>query len=200
MKIGIACYPTYGGSGVVATELGLALAERGHEIHFLSYEPPQRLPAQEDFHQNVVFHEVRVPPYPLFRYPPYALALASTMVEVVMERGVELLHVHYAIPHAVSAVLAREMLGDAVRVVTTLHGTDVTLVGQDESYLTPTRFGIERSDAVTAVSEHLRRETDRVLCRGCDIRVIPNFIDTGRYNPCRCEETRARFAPAARRS
>ncbi len=153
MKIGIACYPTYGGSGVVATELGLALAERGHEIHFLSYEPPQRLPSLPHVN-NVTFHEVRVPPYPLFRYPPYALALASKMVEVVQDTGVELLHVHYAIPHAVSAALAKEMLGGGVKVVTTLHGTDVTLVGQDKSYLAPTRFGIERSDAVTAVSEH----------------------------------------------
>ncbi|MFB3066624.1 MAG: N-acetyl-alpha-D-glucosaminyl L-malate synthase BshA [Planctomycetota bacterium] len=144
---------------------------------------------------GVTFHEVRVPPYPLFRYPPYALALASKMVEVVQDTGVELLHVHYAIPHAVSAVLAKEMLGGGVKVVTTLHGTDVTLVGQDKSYLAPTRFGIERSDAVTAVSEHLRAQTDGFLCRNCTIHVIPNFIDTSRYNPERCSETRARFAP-----
>ncbi len=194
MKIGIACYPTYGGSGVVATELGLALAERGHEIHFLSYEPPQRLPSLPHLN-GVTFHEVRVPPYPLFRYPPYALALASKMVEVVQDTGVELLHVHYAIPHAVSAALAKEMLGGGVKVVTTLHGTDVTLVGQDKSYLAPTRFGIERSDAVTAVSEHLRAQTDGFLCRNCKIHVIPNFIDTSRYNPERCSETCARFAP-----
>ena len=131
MKIAIACYPTYGGSGVIATELGLALAGRGHEVHFLSYEPPHRLGGAS--HPNVSYHEVRVAAYPLFRYPPYDLALASRMVEVVEVHGVELLHAHYAVPHAISAVLAREMTKGKVKVLTTLHGTDVTLIGQDQS-------------------------------------------------------------------
>jgi len=194
MRVGIACYPTYGGSGVIATELGLALAERGHEIHFLSYEPPQRLAAEQPFRPNVFFHEVQVTAYPLFRYPPYDLALASKMVEVVETGGVQLLHVHYAIPHAISAVLAREMTGGRVKVLTTLHGTDVTVVGQDKSYLTATRYGITRSDSVTAVSEHLKRETQRVFCPDCPIRVIYNFLDTKRYAPKKCAETRALFA------
>ncbi|MGH7163637.1 MAG: N-acetyl-alpha-D-glucosaminyl L-malate synthase BshA [Planctomycetota bacterium] len=194
MKVGIACYPTYGGSGVVATELGLALAERGHEIHFLSYEPPSRLAREDGLRPDVFFHEVQVTAYPLFRYPPYDLALASKMVEVVEDHAVELLHVHYAVPHAISAVLARDMLGGRVKVLTTLHGTDVTPVGQDRSYLPVTRYGIQRSDGVTAVSEHLRAETERLLCSDCRIRVISNFVDTGRYAPRSCPETRARFA------
>lgn len=194
MKVAIACYPTYGGSGVIATELGLALADRGHEVHFLSYEPPHRLADETSFRANVFFHEVQVTAYPLFRYPPYDLALASKMVEVVEAGGVELLHVHYAIPHAISAVLAREMLGGRVRVLTTLHGTDVTVVGQDKSYLTATRYGITRSDGVTAVSEHLRRETQRVFCPDCEIRVVYNFLDTKRYAPRDCGKTRAFFA------
>jgi len=191
IKVAIACYPTYGGSGVIATELGLALAERGHEVHFLSYEPPRRL--GDDLMRDVYFHEVQVTAYPLFRYPPYDLALASKMVEVVETYGVQLLHAHYAVPHAVSAVLAREMLGNGVKVLTTLHGTDVTLVGQDESYLAPTRYGIRRSDAVTAVSHWLAEET-RALCGNCDIRVVSNFVDTERYRPGPCAETRPRLA------
>ena len=194
MKIAIACYPTYGGSGVIATELGLGLAERGHEIHFLSYQPPHRLGAAGDFHPNVFFHEVQVAAYPLFRYPPYDLALASKMVEVVEVHGVEILHAHYAVPHAISAVLAREMLGNGVKVLTTLHGTDVTLVGQDKSYLPATRYGIERSDAVTAVSQDLKRETERVLCDTCRIKVIYNFVDVDRYVPRSCDEMRCHFA------
>ncbi len=192
VKIAIACYPTYGGSGVIATELGLALAERGHEIHFLSYQSPQRL-AGEKFLPNVFFHEVEVTAYPLFRYPPYDLALASKLVEVVETYGVEILHAHYAVPHAVSAVLAREMLGNGVKVLTTLHGTDVTLVGQDKSYLPATRYGIRKSDGVTAVSNDLAAQT-RALCMACDIEVIYNFVDTERYRPRPCEETRAHFA------
>ncbi|MHC4547938.1 MAG: N-acetyl-alpha-D-glucosaminyl L-malate synthase BshA [Planctomycetota bacterium] len=191
MKIAIACYPTYGGSGVIATELGIALAERGHEVHFLSYEPPHRLGG--GFPSNVFFHEVQVTAYPLFRYPPYDLALASKMVEVVETHGVELIHAHYAVPHAISAVLAREMLRNGVKVLTTLHGTDVTLVGQEKSYLAATRFGIERSDAVTAVSRHLRAETLAVLCETCSIKVIYNFVDTSRYTPQPCPETSAYF-------
>lgn len=196
MRIAIACYPTYGGSGVVATELGLALAERGHEIHFLSYQPPHRLGSADAFRPNVYFHEVQVTAYPLFRYPPYDLALASKMVEVVETHGVEILHAHYAVPHAVSAVLAREMLGGRVKVLTTLHGTDVTLVGQDKSYLPATRFGLQKSDGATAVSRHLRDETIRVLCGDCSIQVIYNFVDTERYAPRPCGETRALFARA----
>ncbi|MDH3590575.1 MAG: N-acetyl-alpha-D-glucosaminyl L-malate synthase BshA [Planctomycetota bacterium] len=193
MKIAIACYPTYGGSGVIATELGLALAERGHEVHFLSYEPPYRLGQPAEFLPNVYFHEVHVSAYPLFRYPPYDLALASKMVEVVETHGVEILHAHYAVPHAVSAVLAREMLGNGVKVLTTLHGTDVTLVGQDKSYLPATRYGIRKSDAVTAVSNNLAAAT-RALCMACEIKVIYNFVDTERYAPRPCGETRAHFA------
>ncbi len=196
IKVAIACYPTYGGSGVIATELGLALAERGHEIHFLSYEPPRRL--GEEFSPNVYFHEVQVTAYPLFRYPPYDLALASKMVEVVETHGVQLLHAHYAVPHAVSAVLAREMLENGVKVLTTLHGTDVTLVGQDKSYLAPTRYGIRRSDAVTAVSRWLADET-KVLCETCDIQVIHNFVDTERYRPGSCTETREHLAKPGER-
>jgi len=192
MKVAIACYPTYGGSGVIATELGLALAEREHEVHFLSYEPPYRLGGE--FRPNVYFHEVQVTAYPLFRYPPYDLALASKLVEVVETYGVDLIHAHYAVPHAVSAVLAREMIGNGVKVLTTLHGTDVTLVGQEKSYLAATQYGIKRSDAVTAVSRHLAEETRRVLCETCRIAVIYNFIDTERYAPRPCAETRARFA------
>jgi len=194
MKVAIACYPTYGGSGVMATELGLALAERGHEIHFLSYEPPHRLTAGDALRPDVYFHEVQVSAYPLFRYPPYDLALASRMVEVVENNGIEILHVHYAIPHAISAVLARHILGGGVKVLTTLHGTDVTLVGQDKSYLPVTRYAIRQSDGLTAVSEHLREETRRIFCAECPIRVIHNFVDTQRYAPRRLPEIRSLFA------
>jgi N-acetyl-alpha-D-glucosaminyl L-malate synthase BshA len=194
MRIAIACYPTYGGSGVVATELGMALAGRGHEIHFLSYEPPMRLGAAEQWHANVYFHEVQVSAYPLFRYPPYDLALASRLVDVIAHHEIEVIHAHYAVPHAISAVLAREMAGGGVRVLTTLHGTDVTLVGQDKSYLPATRYGLLKSDAVTAVSRHLAEETRRILCNDCRIQVIHNFIDTDRYRPGPCAETRSRIA------
>ena len=191
MKLAIACYPTYGGSGVIATELGLALAARGHEVHFLSYEPPYRLAAMGQAQPNVTFHEVQVTAYPLFRYPPYDLALASKMVEVIEHFGVEVLHAHYAVPHAVSAVLAREMASSPVKVLTTLHGTDVTLIGQDKSYLPATRYGILRSDGITAVSQHLKEETNRVICSECEIDVVYNFVDTDRYRPGPDEETRA---------
>jgi N-acetyl-alpha-D-glucosaminyl L-malate synthase BshA len=194
VKLAIACYPTYGGSGVIATELGLALAERGHEVHFLSYQPPHRLGPAGAFRPNVFFHEVQVSAYPLFRYPPYDLALASKMVDVVATYGVEVLHAHYAVPHAVSAVLAREMAESDVKVLTTLHGTDVTLVGTDQSYLPATRYGIQKSDMVTAVSESLRQDT-KALCEKCEIRVIHNFVDTERYAPRPSPETRAHFAP-----
>jgi N-acetyl-alpha-D-glucosaminyl L-malate synthase BshA len=184
MKIGITCYPTYGGSGAVATELGIALAARGHEIHFISYRQPFRLPS---FLPRVFFHEVQVgQQYPLFEYPPYDLALAVQMHEVVRARGIQVLHCHYAIPHATSAWIAREMLrgdGADVSVVTTLHGTDITLVGQDPSFHAITKFSIEKSDRITAVSEFLSRETFNAFdCAGCRVEVIPNFVDPAIYN------------------
>jgi len=181
MKIGITCYPTYGGSGVVATELGKALAARGHEIHFIAYDLPLRL---DHVAGNVFFHEVRVNTYPLFEYPPYALALTSKMVDVVRYEGLDLLHVHYAIPHATSAVIAREILdgqGVHVPVVTTLHGTDITLVGQDPSFKPVVEHAINASDGVTAVSDWLRRETYAHFDVEREIEVIPNFIDTARF-------------------
>jgi len=193
MKIAIACYPTYGGSGVVATELGLALADRGHDVHFLSYEPPQRLGAAGHSHPNVSYHEVQVAAYPLFRYPPYDLALASRMVEVVETHGVELLHAHYAVPHAISAVLAREMSGGRAKVLTTLHGTDVTLIGQDKSYLQATRYGIEQSDGITAVSQSLKEDTGRIVECNARTEVIHNFVDTDLYRPTRCAEMESRY-------
>ncbi|MCL7966470.1 MAG: N-acetyl-alpha-D-glucosaminyl L-malate synthase BshA [marine benthic group bacterium] len=178
MRIGIACYPTYGGSGAVATELGLQLAERGHEVHFISYAQPFRLTT---FRDRVYFHEVEVPHYPLFEYPPYSLALAVQVGEVARQHDLEVLHAHYAIPHAAAAWMAEQMLldeGHELKIVTTLHGTDITLVGQDPSFWSITRFSVERSDGVTAVSEYLRDETYRAFqCRRADIRVIPNFID-----------------------
>lgn len=183
MKIGITCYPTYGGSGAVATELGIALAARGHEIHFITYRQPFRLP---EFLPNVYFHEVDVGRYPLFEYPPYDLALAVRMHEVVLTHGLDLLHCHYALPHATSAWIAREMLRAQhrdVKVITTLHGTDITIVGQDPSFHQITKFSIERSDRLTAVSEYLRRETYSAFgCADCDVAVIHNFIDPGIYN------------------
>jgi L-malate glycosyltransferase len=183
VKIGITCYPTYGGSGAVATELGIALAERGHEIHFITYRQPFRLPA---FLPRVFFHEVDVGRYPLFEFPPYDLALAVRMHEVVRTHGLELLHCHYAIPHATSAWIAREMLRETsedVHLITTLHGTDITIVGQDPSFYPITKFSIEKSDRITAVSEYLRDETIRAFgCAGCEVEVIHNFIDPNVYN------------------
>lgn len=194
MKIGITCYPTYGGSGALATELGIALAGRGHEVHFITYKQPFRLPS---FLPRVYFHEVDVGRYPLFEYPPYDLALAVRMHEVVLAHKLDLLHVHYAIPHATSAWIAREMLresGSDVKLITTLHGTDITIVGQDPSFHTITKFSIERSDRITAVSMFLRDETVRAFgCSGCEVEVIPNFVDPstydrGRYQPVFREE------------
>jgi N-acetyl-alpha-D-glucosaminyl L-malate synthase BshA len=182
MKIGITCYPTYGGSGAVATELGVALARLGHEVHFVTYMQPFRLPP---FTPRVYFHEVDVGRYPLFEYPPYDLALAVRMHEVVLSHGLDLLHCHYAIPHATSAWIAREMLertGAYVPVVTTLHGTDITIVGQDPSYHAITKFSIEKSDGLTAVSRFLQQETLSTFgCTACRIEVIPNFIDPAVY-------------------
>ncbi len=189
MKIGITCYPTYGGSGAIATELGIALAHRGHEIHFITYQQPFRLPS---FLPRIWFHEVDVGRYPLFEYPPYDLALAVRMHEVVLAHKLDLLHVHYAIPHATSAWIAREMLAGTrpdIKVLTTLHGTDITIVGQDPSFFAITKFSIEKSDGLSAVSQYLRTETLSAFgCTGCRIEVIPNFIDPAVYD-------RARYTP-----
>jgi N-acetyl-alpha-D-glucosaminyl L-malate synthase BshA len=183
LKIGITCYPTYGGSGAVATELGIALASRGHEVHFITYRQPFRLPS---FLPRVYFHEVDVGRYPLFEYPPYDLALAVRMHEVVRTHDLDLLHCHYAIPHATSAWIAREMLREQkrdVKVITTLHGTDITIVGQDPSFNPITKFSIEKSDRLTAVSEFLRKETYNAFgCDKCDVAVIHNFIDPDVYD------------------
>ena len=186
MKIGITCYPTYGGSGVVATELGIELAQRGHEIHFITYSQPFRLTGRE---ARIYFHEVVVSNYPLFEHPPYDLALATRMAEVADFYDLDLLHVHYAIPHSVSAVLARQMLqtqplSDRSRylpIITTLHGTDITLVGLDPSYLPITRFGIEQSDGVTAISAHLLERTEAAFATTNPIRVIRNFVNCDVY-------------------
>jgi len=186
MKIGITCYPTYGGSGVVATELGLELADRGHEVHFISYSQPIRLPKT---YPNIHYHEVEVSRYPLFEYPPYDLALATRMAEVAEIYELDLLHVHYAIPHSVSAMLARQMLScDHARprrrlpYVPTLHGTDITLVGSDPSYLPITRFSIDQSDGVTSISEYLKRRTLEVFAVQTPIQVIPNFVNCDLYH------------------
>ncbi|HWZ59152.1 MAG TPA: N-acetyl-alpha-D-glucosaminyl L-malate synthase BshA [Gemmatimonadaceae bacterium] len=183
MRIGITCYPTYGGSGAVATELGVALASRGHEVHFITYQQPFRLPV---FQPRIYFHEVEVGRYPLFEFPPYDLALAVRMHEVVLRHKLELLHLHYAIPHATSAWMAREMLrqtGNDVRLVTTLHGTDITIVGQDPSFHAITKFSIEKSDRLTAVSQYLKDETYHAFgCTACNIQVIHNFIDPSVYD------------------
>ena len=181
MKIGITCYPTFGGSGVVATELGMELARLGYEVHFISYALPSQLNV---LHQRVRFHEVTVTPYPLFSdYPPYTLALATKMAEVCDYEKIDILHVHYAIPHAISAYLAKQILRSELKVVTTLHGTDITLVGRDASYLPITRFGIEVSDGVTAVSQWLRNETVEHFGTVKPIEVIPNFVDPSRFRP-----------------
>jgi N-acetyl-alpha-D-glucosaminyl L-malate synthase BshA len=192
MKIGITCYPTYGGSGVVATELGMELAARGHEVHFISYAPPIRLSRENG---GIQFHEVEVTTYPLFDHPPYALALATKMLEVAESAGLDLLHVHYAIPHSVSALLARAMAAPRrLPFITTLHGTDITLVGADRSYLPITRFSIEQSDGVTAVSRYLRDRTVREFEIKRPIEVVPNFVNCDLY--CRAPESaRAEFAP-----
>jgi N-acetyl-alpha-D-glucosaminyl L-malate synthase BshA len=183
MKIGISCYPTWGGSGVVATELAMALAAGGDEVHVISYARPTRL---EFIHPRLSYHEVIVPHYPLFEYPPYSLALATQIVEVARHQNLDVIHVHYAIPNAVSAVLAREILApQPLKVVTTLHGTDITLVGNDPNYLETTRFGIVRSDAVTAVSHSLRDATRETFGIENSIDVIPNFIEPHRFERVR---------------
>ena len=194
MKIGITCYPTYGGSGVVATELGIELATRGHEVHFISYAPPIRLTSASD---RIAFHEVEVTTYPLFDHPPYALALATKMLEVAESVELDLLHVHYAIPPSVSALLARSMaVPRRLPFITTLHGTDITLVGADRSYLPITRFSIEQSDGVTTVSQYLKDRTVREFDIKRPIEVIPNFVNCDLYCPTRKNESlRAQWAP-----
>ncbi|PSL35982.1 N-acetyl-alpha-D-glucosaminyl L-malate synthase BshA [Chitinophaga ginsengisoli] len=181
MRIGIVCYPTYGGSGVLATELGKALADKGHMVHFITYQQPVRLNA---FHANIYYHEVQVPTYPLFDFPPYESALSSTMVDVILNQQLDLLHVHYAIPHASTAYLAKQIVskqGRTVPFITTLHGTDITLVGKDKTYAPVVTFSINESDAITAVSNNLREETYKSFQIEKDIEVIYNFVDTERF-------------------
>src|SRR5271167_1340146 len=182
MNIGITCYPTYGGSGIVATELGLELAMRGHEVHFITYANPIRLdPGLPRIH----YHEVEVSNYPLFQYPPYCLALASHMADVAESYRLDLLHVHYAIPHSISALLAKQMTAPHRRLpfITTLHGTDITLVGAEPSYFAITKFSIEQSDGVTAISNELQRETVSTFDVPGEIRVIHNFVNCDTYRP-----------------
>ena len=193
MKIGITCYPTYGGSGVVASELGMELAARNHEVHFISYSMPIRLNGAND---RIHFHEVEVTSYPLFDHPPYALALATKMAEVAEEASLDLLHVHYAIPHSVSALLARMMAAPRrLPFITTLHGTDITLVGDDRSYLPITRFSIEQSDGVTTISRYLRDRTVREFEIKRPIEVIPNFVNCDLYKRVEDAAARAKIAP-----
>jgi len=196
MKIGITCYPTYGGSGAVATELGLALAARGHEVHFIPYDQPFRLGS---FRERVFFHEVEMEDYPLFEHPPYALALAVALHDAARKHELDLVHMHYAIPHAASAYLAKQMLAleRPLKIVTTLHGTDITLVGLHPSFHAITRFSILESDGLTAVSEYLREETVRDFSvPESRIEVIPNFIDTSIWRPGREPCHRSKLAPA----
>jgi N-acetyl-alpha-D-glucosaminyl L-malate synthase BshA len=198
MKIGITCYPTYGGSGIVATELGLELANRGHDVHFITYSNPIRLDPNIP---RIHYHEVEVSNYPLFQYPPYSLALASRMADVAQSYNLDLLHVHYAIPHSISALLARQMTAafkeNARRLpfVTTLHGTDITLVGVDRSYFSITKFSIEQSDGITAISEDLKRETIEVFGVDNEIRVIHNFVNCDTYKPDPERKGIEEFAP-----
>jgi N-acetyl-alpha-D-glucosaminyl L-malate synthase BshA len=194
MKIGITCYPTYGGSGVMATELGKELAKKGHQVHFISYALPFRL---NNFVENVVFHEVEMSSYPLFEFPLYALALASKMVEVVEYEKLDLLHVHYAIPHASSAYLAKQMLKKKkdLKIITTLHGTDITLIGLEPSFLPLVKFSIEESDGVTAVSRSLKEQTLTNYNIEKEIQVIPNFVDTDLYKPSKDGGLREHVAP-----
>ena len=192
MKIGITCYPTYGGSGVVATELGIELAARGHEVHFISYAMPIRLSQSSE---NIFFHEVEVTTYPLFDHPPYTLALAVKMFEVAEESKLDVLHVHYAIPHSVSALLARSMAAPRrLPFITTLHGTDITLVGSDRSYLPITRFSIEQSDGVTAISNYLKERTVREFEIRRPIEMIPNFVNCDLYCACKDAPLRKQWA------
>ncbi len=195
LKIGIVCYPTYGGSGVVATELGLGLAEKGYKIHFITYTQPPRI---DLLSENIFYHEVTPSKYPLFQYPPYILALASKMVDVVKHEKLDLLHVHYAIPHATAAHLAKQILeteGIKIPFITTLHGTDITLVGQEQIYAPIVKFSINSSDIVTAVSESLKQETLNTFDINKEIKVIPNFVDVARFKKEKKDHFRAAICP-----
>src|SRR5919107_1347459 len=199
MKIGIVCYPTFGGSGVLATELGKALAQHGHQVHFITYQQPVRL---NHFIPNLYYHEVQVPTYPLFDYPPYETALASTMVDVIKNNNLELLHVHYAIPHASAAYMAKKILeaeGRHIPVITTLHGTDITLVGRDKTYAPVVAFSINQSNAITAVSQNLRDETFRTFKIEKEIEVIHNFVDVERFTRKPIDAFRKVIAPEGER-
>jgi len=193
MKVGIVCYPTHGGSGVVASELAIGLAKKGHEIHIVSYATPFRL---RSFHQNIFIHEVGIASYPLFKYPPYALGLATKLVELVEAYDLELIHAHYAVPHAASAYLAKQILNSQlIKIITTLHGTDITLVGSDQSFRRVIKFTIEKSDGVTAVSDYLKQQTIREFDIQREIRVIHNFIDPVRPAQRRNQCDRESYAP-----
>ena len=195
MKIGIVCYPTFGGSGVVASELGLALAKKNHQVHFVTYKRPARLSV---FHENIYFHEVTDVNYPLFEYPPYDTTLASKLVDVVKYEQLDLLHVHYAIPHAAVAYMAKKILleeGKYIPVVTTLHGTDITLVGNDHSFAPVVQFSINKSDGITAVSQFLKEKTEEYFDLNKDIKVIYNFIDFSRFQKTNKDHFRKAIAP-----
>jgi len=195
MRIGIVCYPTFGGSGVLATELGKALADKGHFLHFITYQQPVRLNV---FSANIFYHEVRVPTYPLFDYPPYEVALSSTMVDVILHHNLDLLHVHYAIPHASAAYMAKQIVakvGKKIPVITTLHGTDITLVGKDKTYAPVVTFSINESDAITAVSDNLRMETFKSFAITKEIDVIHNFVDVNRFSKKPIDAFRRVIAP-----
>lgn len=199
MKIGIACYPTFGGSGVLATELGKALAQKGHHVHFITYNQPVRLDA---FVPNIYYHEVQVPTYPLFDFPPYETALASTMVDVIKNNQLDLLHVHYAIPHASAAYMAKQILkkeGKDIPVITTLHGTDITLVGRDKTYAPVVTFSINESDIITAVSQSLRDDTYKHFNITKEIEVIKNFVDVSRFNRKPIDAFKKMIAPNGER-
>jgi N-acetyl-alpha-D-glucosaminyl L-malate synthase BshA len=199
MKIGIVCYPTFGGSGVLATELGKALAQKGHQVHFITYQQPVRL---NGFIPNIFYHEVQVPTYPLFDYPPYETALASTMVDVIKNNSLQLLHVHYAIPHASAAYMAKKILeGDGIHipVITTLHGTDITLVGRDKTYAPVVAFSINQSDAITAVSHNLCDETYKTFKIEKNIEVIHNFVDVARFSRKPIDAFKKVIAPGGER-
>ena len=195
MRIGIACYPTYGGSGVLATELGKVLASNGHQVHFITYQQPVRL---SSFEPNIFYHEVRVPTYPLFDYPPYETALASAMVDVTKNHNLDVLHVHYAIPHAAAAYMAKQILakeGRHIPFITTLHGTDITLVGKDKTYEPVVTFSINESDAITAVSANLKAETNKYFAIHKEIQVIHNFVDVKRFSKKPIDAFRKVIAP-----
>ncbi|MBL7711197.1 MAG: N-acetyl-alpha-D-glucosaminyl L-malate synthase BshA, partial [Chitinophagaceae bacterium] len=198
MKIGIVCYPTFGGSGVLATELGMALSEKGHEVHFITYQQPVRL----HFHPNVYYHEVSVPAYPLFDFAPYETVLTGTMVDVITNNNLDILHVHYAIPHASAAYFAMQILkkqGKDIPFITTLHGTDITLVGRDPKYMPVVTFSMNESSAITAVSENLKQETYKHFDIDKDIHVITNFVDTQRFQHSDKEHFKKMLAPGGER-